>query len=138
MDYQYYQQSGPQFTPQFNPKRSRNLETASLVTGILALSLFCCIYPPLICGALSIVFGLLSRGGETTMTSRAKAGVALGGVALGLFVVLLLFSTIYLSMCYGGFSNMIQTIYEQYMLYGDDTMSFYQSLMESMPELLLY
>lgn len=134
MDYNYYQQ--PDFT--FNPKRSRNMETASLITGILALALFCCIYPPLICGSLSIVFGLLSRGGESTLSSRAKVGIALGGAALCALALLLLLCTVYLSIYYGGFLNMAKAIYEQYQLYGDDYMSLYQSMMETMPEILLY
>ncbi len=133
MDYQTYQQPNSNFSP----KRSSSMETASLVLGILSLALFCCIYPPMICGALSITLGLLSRGGELTLTSKAKAGIALGATALGLFVALLVFSTVFLSIVYGGFSNMVQTIYEQYLLYGDDYMSFYNSLLETMPQILL-
>lgn len=133
MDYQTYQQPNSNFSP----KRSRNMETASLILGILSLALFCCVYPPMICGALSITFGLLSRGGELTLTPKAKAGIALGATALGLFVALLIFSTVFLSIFYGGFSNMVRIIYEQYQLYGDDYMSFYNSLLETMPQILL-
>ena len=133
MDYQTYQQPNSNFSP----KRSRNMETASLILGILSLALFCCVYPPMICGALSITLGLLSRGGELTLTPKAKAGIALGATALGLFVALLIFSTVFLSIFKGGFSNMVRIIYEQYQLYGDDYMSFYNSLLETMPQILL-
>jgi hypothetical protein len=131
MDYQnhpYYTQPEP-FN---NPRRSRNMETASLVMGILALALFCCMYPPLICGSISIVLGLLSRGGEETLTSRAKAGITLGTIALGLFLVLLVFSVVYLSICFGGFSNMVHTMYDLYQQYGDDSMALYQAMMQYM------
>ena len=54
-------------------RHSKHMENLSLIMGIIALSTFCLVYPALICGALGIVFALLSRGGETTFSGRAKA-----------------------------------------------------------------
>lgn len=116
----------------YQPRRSRNMETASLVMGILAIALFCCMYPPLICGSLSIVLGLLSRGGEETLTSRAKTGITLGGIALGLFLGLVVYAIVELTNYFGGFPDMIRIMYDLYQQYGDDSMALYQELMQYM------
>ena len=55
--------------------RSAGMSVASLVLGIIGLSMGCCIYPPIIFGSLAIIFALLSRGGEMHMNSYAKAGL---------------------------------------------------------------
>ena len=58
MDHQFYRP--------MPDRHSKHMENLSLIMGIIALSTFCLVYPALICGALGIVFALLSRGGETT------------------------------------------------------------------------
>jgi hypothetical protein len=98
MDYQYYQQP-PQ--PQIS-RRSAWMENASLILGILALVTSCLIYPALIGGSLAIVFALLSKGGENTMTAKAIVGLILGSIAL--FFVALAFVYVFVLLCsmYGG------------------------------------
>ena len=71
MDHQFYRP-----TPD---RHSKHMENLSLIMGIIALSTFCLVYPALICGALGIVFALLSRGGETTFSGRAKLGLTYYG-----------------------------------------------------------
>ena len=78
------------------------MENLSFIMGIIALSTFCLVYPALICGALGIVFALLSRGGETTFSSRAKLGLALSSVALGIIILLLIYSVVFANVYYGG------------------------------------
>ena len=62
----------------------------------------------LICGALGIVFALLSRGGETTFSGRAKLGLTLSSVALGIIVLLLIYSVVFANVYYGGIENMMR------------------------------
>ena len=83
MDHQFYRP--------MPDRRSKHMENLSFIMGIIALSTFCLVYPALICGALGIVFALLSRGGETTFSSRAKLGLALSSVALGIIILLFFF-----------------------------------------------
>ena len=84
MDYQ------PNYQPQVNyeDKRSSGFATASIVLGIVAIATSCCIYSALICGALSIIFALLSKGGEMTMSSNAKIGLTLGIIGLAATIIL--------------------------------------------------
>ena len=79
MDHQFYRP--------MPDRHSKHMENLSLIMGIIALSTFCLVYPALICGALGIVFALLSRGGETTFSGRAKLGLTLSSVALGIIVL---------------------------------------------------
>lgn len=72
MDHQFYRP--------MPDRHSKHMENLSLIMGIIALSTFCLVYPHY-CGALGIVFALLSRGGETTFSGRAKLGLTLSSVA---------------------------------------------------------
>ena len=69
-----------------NNTRSVAMEITSLILGILALTTCSCLYTSLIFGSLAIIFALLSRGGELTMTARSKTGFWLGIASLILFV----------------------------------------------------
>ena len=51
-----------------NKRRSQRMENAALLLGVIGAATFCLVYPALICGSLAIVFALLSRGGERTLT----------------------------------------------------------------------
>lgn len=102
MDYQYYR----------NDRRSRRMETLSLVMGIIALSTMCFVYPTFICGALGIVFALLSRGGELRMESRAKLGLILSSVSLGIIVLMFIYTLVVANVYYGGIENMLREMYQ--------------------------
>lgn len=106
MDYQYYNQP-----PQQNKRRSTKMENAALFLGIIAIATPCFVYPSLICGALGIVFALLSRGGETTLTSRAKIGLTLSAIGLGIVVFLLFYTVMYAYAYYGGIEEMARDVY---------------------------
>ncbi len=68
--------------------------TASLVLGILAfVSVFSMtVLPPLIFGSLSILLGILSRGDQKRLHSRALAGVIVSASALAINLGLCAFS----------------------------------------------
>ncbi len=70
--------------------------TASLVLGILAiLSAFTgTVFPPIICGGLSIILALLSKGNDRAMLPNAKVGVLTA--ILGLIVNVLIVASSFL------------------------------------------
>lgn len=106
MDYQYYRN-----TPQENRKRSGRMETAALVLGVIAIATLLLVYPALVCGSLSIVFALLSRGGEISLTSKARAGLILGSIALGIVAFLFLYTLVIANVYYGGLEEMAREVY---------------------------
>ncbi len=75
-----------------NKRRSQRMENAALLLGVIGAATFCLVYPALICGSLAIVFALLSRGGERTLTSRAKAALILGSIALGIVLAMIIYT----------------------------------------------
>lgn len=98
--YGYFQNNGnppygypPQ--PPYSDKRSQGMATAAIVLGIIALSLVCCPYASIPCGALAITFALLSRGGERTCSSRGRTGLILGILGLSLGILFTIFAFVY-------------------------------------------
>ena len=75
-----------------NKRRSQRMENAALLLGVIGAATFCLVYPALICGSLAIVFALLSRGGERTLTSRAKIALILGAIALGIVLAMIIYT----------------------------------------------
>lgn len=105
MDYNNHQGWQPDggSTPPGSAPRYRNVTpytkpngfaTAALVLGIIAfVSAFSMtILPPLIFGSLSIILGILSRGDQRKLHSRALAGVIVAGTALVLNLAICIFS----------------------------------------------
>lgn len=117
MDYQYTR----------NDRHSQRMETLSLIMGVIALVTMCTVYPTLICGSLGIVFALLSRGGEFSMQSRAKVGLALSVVALGIIIAMVVYTLVVAQIYFGGIENMMQEMYQMMGLDYDALMQNYFS-----------
>ena len=95
-----------------NKRRSQRMENAALLLGVIGAATFCLVYPALICGSLAIVFALLSRGGERTLTSsRAKAALLLGSIALGIVLAMIIDTFAIAELYYGGVENMARQVY---------------------------
>ena len=77
----------PEISYGYGKQSPNNMETASLVMGILAAMTFCCCYVGIAFGSLGILFALLSRNGEP-MDGQAKAGVILSGIVVGVSVLI--------------------------------------------------
>lgn len=92
--------------------RSAGMSVASLVLGIIGLSMGCCVYPPIIFGSLAIIFALLSRGGEMHMNSYAKAGLALGIIGIAFGTLFLIYSFFTLMAEFGGIDGYLRYIEE--------------------------
>lgn len=106
MDYHSYNQN-----PQESIRRSKRMENAALLLGVIAVATICLVYPALICGSLAIVFALLSRGGERTLTTHAKAGLVLGSISLGIILLMIVYTLIIAEVYYGGLLNMAREVY---------------------------
>ncbi len=123
MDYQNNANLDRQSTPQDRrdpDRRSHGLATASFVMGILSLATCCCIYSAIVFGALSIIFALLSRGGETTLDGAGKTGLILGISGLTVTVILYIVMLFYAVSYYGSFDELMRysnEMAEQYMKY---------------------
>jgi hypothetical protein len=91
----------------YEDKRSSGLATASIVMGIIAIATSCCIYSAIVAGALSIIFALLSRGGELTMDSKGKIGLTLGIIGLVLTIIVYVAVFTYMIQYYGSFDKML-------------------------------
>lgn len=77
----YYQS----YTPNPNPymsKSSERMEIASLILGIISITSCLCLYLSIPCGALAVILGVLSRGGQMQFGSKAQIGIILGAIGL--------------------------------------------------------
>ena len=83
-------------------KHSSGFATASLVLGIIGLATGCCIYTSIICGALAVIFALLSRGGEMTMPGKSKIGLGLGIASTVMGILILAIAFAYMILQFGG------------------------------------
>lgn len=92
-------------------KRSRPMTTAAVVLSVIAVSTVCCIYVSFVCGILGIIFALLSKGGETTMSLSARTACTVSVTAIILSVLLLLGSFLTLIIQYGS----IEQFWKAYM-----------------------
>lgn len=106
MDHQFYGQ------PQQNNRRSQKMETTSFIFGILAVTMICLVYPTFIFGSLSIVFALLSRGGEMTLTPKARTGLLLGSVGLGIIILMFVYTIVVANVYFGGIDEMMREMYQ--------------------------
>lgn len=106
MNNQFYGQS------QQNNRRSQKMETTSFIFGILAVTTICLVYPTFIFGSLSIVFALLSRGGEMTLTPKARTGLLLGSVGLGIIILMFFYTIIVANVYFGGIDEMMRELYQ--------------------------
>lgn len=98
-------------TPQESRRRSARMERMALLLGIIAIATPCLVYTSLICGSLSIVFALLSRGGELTLAPRAKTGLILGSIRLGIVLLMFAYTIFVANVYYDGLEDMMRQMY---------------------------
>lgn len=93
-------------------RHSARMENLSLLMGILALVTMCFVYPTMICGALGITFALLSRGGELRFGPRARYGLTISAIALGMVLLMFVYTIVVANVYFGGIDNMARQMYE--------------------------
>lgn len=91
--------------------RSPGFESASLILGIAALFTASC-GVGIFLGSLAVIFGLLSKGGTMTLSSRAKAGIWLGVAGIVATAITYIVSFVIVIMQFGGIDGFVQQ-YEQ-------------------------
>ncbi len=103
-DYNRYDYNDPR---NFNNKRSQEMETASLVLGIIAIASCTCLNVSIICGSLSMLFALLSKGGASSMSSRAMFCFVLGLVSVLISICFYTVLIVYMLHEYGSLSGIL-------------------------------
>ena len=103
-DYNRYDYNDPR---NFNNKRSQEMETASLVLGIIAIASCTCLNVSIICGSLSMLFALLSKGGASSMSSRAMFCFVLGLVSVLITICFYTVLIVYMLHEYGSLSGIL-------------------------------
>lgn len=119
-DYNRYNYNNPR---NFNNKRSQEMETASLVLGIIAIASCTCLNVSIICGSLSMLFALLSKGGASSMSSRAMFCFVLGLVSVLISICFYTVLIVYMLHEYGSLSGILNA-------YSDMTGIDYNDLIE--------
>lgn len=89
-------------------KRSAGMETAAFVLGIISIVTCTCIYASVVCGALAVMFALLSKGGATSMSSRARYAMILGIAGIVVTVILYAYAFTYAIHTYGSIENLLK------------------------------
>lgn len=92
----------------YETKHSGGFATASLVLGIIGLATGCCIYTSIICGALAVLFALLSRGGEMTLPGKSKIGLGLGIASAAMGILILIIAFAYMLLQFGGLEGYLE------------------------------
>lgn len=82
------------------------MENISVFLGAMALLSVMIVYPALICGSMAIVFALLSKGGERSITARARTGLVLGIISLVVLAVIISYVIMLLGSMYGGLMDL--------------------------------
>jgi hypothetical protein len=65
------------------------MENASVALGLIAILSAMFVYPTFICGSLAILFAMLSKGGERSITARARTGMIFGIIAIIITICLI-------------------------------------------------
>lgn len=106
-------------------KRNAAMEAAAFILSIISVSTCTCIYVSIVCGALAIIFAILSKGGANSMNSRACLALGIGVVGIVLTFILYGISIATLYLQYGSIDAMLRAIYEQAGFDYDSLMQMY-------------
>lgn len=128
MEFREYQPNEKYYRPPVYNKRSQTMESAAMILSVLSVAMSSCIYISLICGALAMMFALLSKGGELTMSSRARIGFWLGAIGIGLTIVLYVSAVMSILDQFGSLENYLRSTSE---MYGIDFEELFQEMNSS-------
>ncbi len=93
-------------------KRSPKMTTAAIVLSVAAISTTCCLYLSIVCSSLAIIFALLSKGGEQTMSANAKMALRTSVLAIFLTITLTIGSFVTVIREYGSVDAFLKTYME--------------------------
>lgn len=89
-------------------KRNLAFEASALALGMISIATCACLYSSLICGALAIIFAVLSKGGEGTMSQRARLAMWIGIAGLALTIIMYAFAFYSAISQYGSIENILR------------------------------
>lgn len=104
---------------------NHQFETAGFVLSIVAMCCSCCLYISLPCGALAVLFAILSKGGSDKMTGKAVTAFWLGIAALLSTLLVYGVATYTALQEYGSFEGILRAYCE---MTGMDYETFYSQL----------
>lgn len=85
MDFHSDDNFNGQYRPAARPQDA--MLTASIVLSVIAIATTCCIYASVICGSLSIILALLSRGQKKQLSPRGKLAVMTSTAAILISII---------------------------------------------------
>lgn len=101
------------------------MEVAALALAIIAIASCTCLYVSIICGALSMILALLSKGGATSMSQRAFITFFIGLAAILITILVYTVSIVVMLNEYGSFEGILKA-------YSDMSGIDYKELIEQM------
>lgn len=121
MDFHSDDNFSGQYRPQARPQDV--MLTASIVLSVIAIATTCCIYASIICGSLSIILALLSRGQQKQLSPQGKMAVMTSTAAIIISVLATVIMFVVTIREYGSVENFLKA---------------YSDIMESMTGIPLF
>ena len=82
--------------------------TASIVLSVISIATTCCIYSSIICGSLSIILALLSRGQQKTLSPQGKMAIMTSAAAIIISVLATVIMFVVTIREYGSVENFLK------------------------------
>ena len=121
MDFHSDDNYSGQYRPQARPQDV--MMTASIVLSVIAIATTCCIYASIICGSLSIILALLSRGQQKKLSPQGKMAIMTSTAAIIISVLATVIMFVVTIREYGSVENFLKA---------------YSDIMESMTGMPLF
>ena len=121
MDFHSDDNFSGQYRPQARPQDV--MMTASIVLSVIAIATTCCIYASIICGSLSIILALLSRGQQKKLSPQGKMAIMTSTAAIIISVLATVIMFVVTIREYGSVENFLKA---------------YSDIMESMTGMPLF
>ncbi|MBO5154971.1 MAG: hypothetical protein J6C00_11570 [Eubacterium sp.] len=106
MDFHSDDNFSGQYRPQARPQDV--MLTASIVLSVIAIATTCCIYASIICGSLSIILALLSRGQQKQLSPQGKMAVMTSTAAIIISVLATVIMFVVTIREYGSVENFLK------------------------------
>lgn len=107
-------QSDDQFNSQYRPpvRQQDAMLSAAIVLSVIAIATTCCIYSSIVCGSLSIILALLSRGDKKQLTPQGKLAVTTSTMAIVISMVATIIMFVITIRQYGSLEDFMQAYSE--------------------------
>ena len=96
----------------YTSKGSGRMQIAAMILGIISIASCTCLYLAIPCGALAVILGVLSRGGQMKFENKAQIGIFLGLIGLSFTIVLFTSSFLYSLREYGSIEGILRAYAE--------------------------